>query len=334
MLTYQLQPRIFNIQGKAKFEFPNTLTLELHYGPGTNFGTDSSPGRALVKGSRTTITYNSNTGRVLSESDPPLEPLEVVIESPNTKFELKGNILRYSAPCATPEVLDGIINALHFALPTLLNLSIPEPPVVLHTKGWLGDAEFRWEHREVIAPFHTVTTESLEKRVVEAFNQMQLFASTKNRRFFAALHYYHKACRLIVSGISDWEFMSEAILNMCKTMEILFVESSDSRDDIRKGLKKLSYDEESIEGDFIPLLILRGFVDVAHPKVAIYKSEQLFVLYRFLAHCESIFRSLLEKVIERISDGTFCVPEVSDFRLSPQDQAGMDALIDKIANRL
>lgn len=334
MLTYQLQPRIFNIQGNAKFEFPKTLTLELHYGPGTIFGTDSSPTRALVVGSNHSLTYDSNTGRALSESHPPLEPLEVVVESLGTKLELKGNILRYSAPCASPDVLDGIINALHFTLPTVLNLFTPEPPVVLHTKGWLGNVEFRWEHRDLRAPFHTVTKESLEKQVVDAFNQIRLFTSTKNRRLVAALHYHHKACRLIVAGISDWEFMSEAILNMFKTLEMLFVESDKSMNEIREGLKKLGYDEKSIEGDFIPIVVLRSYVDVAHSKVTIYKPEQLFVLYRFLPACERKFRTLLEEVIKRTSDGTFSVPEAEDLRLSPKHQAVMDKLIDTIASRI
>lgn len=334
MLTYQLQPRVFRIVGSSPFAFPNDLILELKYGPGTSYGTNDNHSRALVKGRKSELLYNANHGRGRIRSAPPLGVLEVIIESPSTRFELKGDVLQYHTRCENPLELDGCINAFHYVFPTLLNLVTPDPPYVEYTKGWLGEIEFRWEHREANVPFTTVTAESMERAIAEAYEWLPLFHGISNRRLAAALHYSHKASRLIVSGVSDWEFMSEAILNYCKTLEMLFVTSENTREDTRKGLTALGYTGDEIEGDFIPLLILRGFVDVAHAKVAIHKQEQLFTLYKYLFASETRFRALLKKIISAVKLNQYQPPAVSDPALDANDRAGMDGLIDTIQKRM
>lgn len=334
MLTYQLQPRVFRVEVANSFTFPNELTLELKYGPGTSFGTQGDHSRTLVMSRAAELSYNANTGRMLARSDPPLGPLEVVITSPETTFELKGDVLRYRSHCQRKQDLEGVIAAFHYVFPTLLNLVMPEPPVVEYTKGWVGDVEFRWEHQEARAPMHVVTEESLDKAVAEAYEYLSLFTGFSNRRLAAALHYVHRASRLIVSGSSDWEFMSEAILNFCKALEMLFVQSENSREDVRKGLRSLEYEGEEIEGDFVPLLVLRGFLDVAHARVAIHRQDQLLTLYRFLSESEGRFRRLLARVIERTKEGSFKVPVVVDPTLDSKDRARMDKLIETLQRRI
>ena len=334
MLTYQLQPRLFRLKRADSLTFPNELTLELKYAPGTSFGTQADHSRTLVRARKAQLLYNANTGRALARSDPPLRPLEVVITSPETSLELKGDILQYRSHCQSKQDLEGVIAAFHYVFPTLLNLVMPEPPVVEYTKGWLGEVEFRWEHQECRAPFHVVTEKSLETGVAEAYEYLSLFTGFDNRRLAAALHYAHKASRLIVSGSSDWEFMSEAILDFCKALEMLFVESENSREDVRKGLRSLDYEHEEIEGDFVPLLVLRGFVDVAHAKVAIHRQAQLVTLYRFLSESEGRFRGLLARVIKRMKEGKFKVPVVTEPMLPAKDRAGMDKLIETLQTRI
>ncbi len=242
--------------------------------------------------------------------------------------------MQYRCTCASKEDLEGLISTFCHLLPTLLSLSMPEPPTVVYTKGWLGNIEFRWEHQEARVPFFTVTADSLEQGVMSAIERLPLFYGYNNRRLAAALHYAHKASRLVVSGSSDWEFMSEAILNYCKVLEMLFVETAATREDTRRGLYSLGYDTEAVEGDFIPLFILRGFVDVAHAKVAIHKQEQLLVIYRFLSNTIGRFRELLRKVIENIESGDFGVPVVTNASLDREDRAGMDRLIRILEERI
>ena len=333
MLTYQLQPRVFKGE-KGTFSFPGAVTIEVKLAPPTAFGMKDDLSRTLVLERPASLIYNANTGRVLGKSKPPLEPLDVVIESPDTRFELKGDTLKYKATCNNVSELEGMIVAFQHVLPTLLNIEFPDPPTVDYIKGWVGDTEFRWEHQECQAPFRVVTAETLEEHVVKGYERLSLFAATKNRRLTAALTYFHIASRLIVTGNSPWEFMAESILNMCKTMEILFVDSDDSRNDIRRELVKLGYTDEEIEGDFIPLLILRSHVDVAHPKVAIHSKRQLRTVYRYLASSEDCLRKLIKRVIEYVEAGTYQILPTDDLTLDDADKKGMNQLVETMESRL
>lgn len=78
--------------------------------------------------------------------------------------------------------------------------------------------------------------------------------------------------RLIVAGNSDWEFMAEIILNLCKVLQILF---GNKRDDVRKGLSKIDYSEEEREGDIIPIMILRDNLDVGHTLIKIFTKRNV-----------------------------------------------------------
>ncbi len=333
MLTYQLQPRVFRCEKNA-FCFPNVVTIEVKLAPHTAFGTKDGLSRTLVFDRPASLVFNANTGRVLGKSNPQLEPLDVVIRSPDTKFELKGDNLKYQATCNNVSDLEGMITAFQYVLPSLLNIEFADPPIIDQIKGWVGDTEFRWEHQECQAPLRVVTAETLEKHIAKGYERLSLFAATRNRRLAASLSYLHLASRLIVMGNSPWEFMAESILNMCKAMEILFVDSDDSRDNIRRELKKLGYMHEEIEGDFIPLLILRSHVDVAHPKVAIHSKRQLRTVYRYLADSEDRLKKLIKHVIEQVEAGTYQILPTDDLTLDDEEKKGMSQLVKIMESRI
>lgn len=147
MLTHQLHTRIFNIKNNERLTFPNDVEIEIKFSPATTFGADSSPSRTLVRARTAGVTINANTGRWLAQSKPPLEPLEVIIESTTSKFTLKGDLLKYSFNCKDLEELEGTITAFKWILPSLLNLEFSDPPVVLYVRGQVGRATFHWEHK-------------------------------------------------------------------------------------------------------------------------------------------------------------------------------------------
>lgn len=336
MLTYQLHTRVFKIEDGGAFTFPNTVVLELKLEPGTAFGTDDAPSRTLVRARAATIKINANTGRWFARSNPPLEPLEVVIESPSSKLTLRGDKLRYEFQCTDVSELEGTLAALKWVLPTLLNLEFADPPTVRYVRGRVGETKFRWEHKpeEWRIEMRTVIPEKLEEHVADSFEKLPLFNSFQNRRLAAALHYFHIAVRLNVCGDSPWEFMAESILNFCKSLEILFVTSENSMDDIRRELDKLGYNQVEIEGDVVPLLILRSWVDVAHPKVALFKSHDLKVLYRYIAQAEYHVRELLCRVLTKVADGTYVIPQREDLSLDSDERKRLDRLITTMASRL
>ncbi|MCZ6780465.1 MAG: hypothetical protein O7C73_02340 [Nitrospirae bacterium] len=336
MLTYQLHTRVFQIEGGGQFQFPNTAVLEVKFSPGSAFGTEDRLSRTLVRAREATVMLNANTGRWLAQSRPPLERLEVVLESPTSLFSLHGDELRYEFQCSSIDELEGTIAGIKWILPPLLNLEFSDPPIIEYVRGSVGQTNFRWEHRpeEWRINIRTVTPEKLEKHLASAWENILLFNGIENRRLAAALTYFHVALRLCVSGDSPWEFMAESILNYAKCLEILFVTSENSRDDIRRELNKLSYTAEEIEGDFVPILVLRSWIDVAHPRVAIFKSRDLKVLYRYMAMSEGRFRTLLTRVLSAVGEEHYHITQDTDLSLNAEEQRGVDRLVNQMKGRL
>ena len=222
MLTYLLHERIFRAEENKQLEFPNTLVVTAKLSPSVIFGAANDYSRLVVYQSEGHLIWNANTGRVQCKSEPSLPLLDVTVESTETKFILKGDMLTYTFPCKSLDQLLGCLNGLQFVFPAFLNLKFPDPPTVEYIKGKLGDVEFRWEHKGMIHSFTPQTSEILEEHVAEFINILPLINGTKNRRLVAAIYYFYTSSRLLVSGHSQWEFMAECILNLCKTLEILF----------------------------------------------------------------------------------------------------------------
>lgn len=334
MLTYQLQTRRFVVESGPPFSFPNGVILEIKLGPSYAFGADATPGRTAVKSHRAELLINANTGKWVVQSDPPLRPLDVTIETPAQRLALRGDLLRYEFFCASLDELDGTLTAFKWVYPTLLNLDFADPPIVLWARGRVGETTFRWEvsPAEWRVEIWPTTEERLESGVVDSFNRLGTFAEGSNRRLTAALTYFHTATRLTVAGESPWEFMAEAILNYAKTLQILFSTSERTKDDVRRQLSILGYTEEEIEGDFIPILELRR-VDVAHPKVALQKAADLKVLYRYIHQTEERMRRLLDRVVERVTNGSYQIPQTT-LDMSADDRRHMRRLVDVMASRL
>lgn len=330
MLTYLLHERVFRADENKQLEFPNTLVVTAKLSPPVIFGVENDYSRLVVHESKVHLIWNANTGRVQSKSEPSLSPLDVTVEQPDKKFVLKGDVLTYTFPCESLDQLLGCLNGLQFVFPAFLNLKFPDPPTVEYIKGKLGDVAFRWEHKRMIHSFTPHTSEILEEHVAEFAKFPALVYGTKNRRLVAAMYYFYTSSRLLVSGHSQWEFMAECILNLCKALEILFGREMDA---IRDGLSKLGYETEEIEGDYIPLVILRNVLDVAHPRIAIFPQDSLSTLHEYLSNTESRFRKLLEKAITAINEGKLKLPEDEALELNEGEKKKLERLITTLRDR-
>ena len=336
MLVYQLQTRIFQIENGVPFSFPAEAHVQVKLAPGSAFGTVDEGSRTMVRAHKGHILFNANTGKWVGQSEPPLGPIDVTVRGPNSEFKIDGDTLSWRFPCESLDHLQGTLMGLKWILPALLNLEFRDPPIVLHARGAVGGTTFRWEHRpgEWRIQIYPVLAEELEKHVVWSWEHISLFNGIANRRLAAALCYFHTASRLIVAGDSPWEFMSEAILNLAKCLDVLFVRSKDkSRDDLRRELALFGYTRTEIDGDFVPILLLRNQVDVGHPRIALFKPEHLRVLYRYMTDAEYRFREMLRRVVNAVAAGEYHLRQPESLKLSPADQRGMDRLVEVMNSR-
>jgi len=328
MITYQLQNRILKIlRGPKELSFPNVLTINAEYGPPEVFGVSNNPSRMVLHGSNTGLLFNANTGRMLAQSVPHLSPLSARVEADNVLIELKGTLLHIRTECKDEVELYNILLTYLFGFPALLNIEFPDPPIMLSLKGKLGKTEFRFEHQGAEFHYRPRTKDGLEKHVIDSINNMQSLRG----QFQAAVQYFYTASRLIVTGISSWEFMAETILNFCKVLQVLFGEKMDH---VRCGLASLGYSSDEIEMDFIPLMVLRNYFDVGHAQSAIHQPEQLQVLYQYLSGSEDNIRYLLKRVLEHIADGRYKLSEGNHIGFGSNEQKKFDHLINTIRPRI
>ena len=202
-----------------------------------------------------------------------------------------------------------------------MNTSFADPPVIKKINGKLGKIPFFYGHEKTEFLFMLQTQERIEQSVVDSLEALKLFNLDRNRRLAAALCNFYTSSRLIVAGNSDWEFMAEAVLSMSKSLQIVF---GNKRDDIRKGLREIGYKDKEIEGDFVPILILRDHFDVAHPRLSLFKSDQLKVLYSYLSKAESNFRKLFHDILKLVTKGDFQISQKDNLQMKPGEQNKFD----------
>jgi hypothetical protein len=331
MLTYQLQRRRFKIIAGGPMKFPNKMVINIKFSPPEAFGTSDQHSRLALIGRDTNFLLNGNTGRIRILSKPPLKPIHAIIEWLDQRFELIGDEFQYESPCDDEKVLEGHLITFVHVFPAMLNIYFADPPTILHTQGHIGETVFRWEQVDTQFIMNPISPEDIEKNINEAFLNLEIIRGVKNRRFAAALYYFYTVSRLVVAGNSDWEFMAEIILNLCKALQILF---GSSRDEVREGLLNLGYEKDQIEGDFIPIMILRDDFDVGHPMVNIFSRQQLDILYLYLGNVENIFRDLFKRLLLKLKDDSFSLDQKENLKLDSKQQKEFDKLIETMKKRL
>jgi hypothetical protein len=195
-----------------------------------------------------------------------------------------------------------------------MNVFLYDSPFITVVCGKVGGTAFGWELDKTTFEIQITSKERQEADLSEA---LELYGSTlgsDNYRIHAALGYFHKACRLLAAGNGPWEFMSETILNLTKSLEILFgapVEGaaiSGSRDRIRAGLKSVGVDSELIEKVFVPVAILRNEFDVGHGRLALHNMNDLQLIYRLVITAEQQFRKLFQRIVAGLAADRFKLP--------------------------
>ena len=337
MLTYRLQDREFLLDDGESLAFPNQAVIELKLGPSQVFGMSKQPRRFLVQGEQAREDWNRETGRFLIHPVHPYGPIEVqhatMISTPSD-WQLNGDILQLRFQCRDIQHLEEAIKDLNYNLITLLNIGFTDPPFVESIRGWVAETEFRWVHQRGKIQIEVFAESGPSQIAIESFDRMKLIAGNANRRLAAALHYFHVACRLLAAGQSQWEFMPECILNLEKSLTILLAKSEKSRDEVREQLKILGYCDEQIDGDFIPIMILRAKFDVAHPRLAVFPIDQLQTVYDYLIRSEECMRKLFRRVLDRVADGTYQLIDDNDHQPDPKSLKEFTRLIDSMRPRL
>jgi len=296
-----------------KFSFPNVVEVEITLEPTEMFGVGKELTKTFVHGHDLHAYLNPDTRKCGIVPEHLFNPIEVIMEWTESiqRFEMHGNKLTMKNECKDINDLIGLLSTFYYILPLLLTIEFIEPPIVKSTVGKVGDVPFRWEFYGYKFGFDITDQETQEKRIIDSFDRLSFACALDNRRLTAALSYFYAAKRLRDAGNSQYEFMSEVVLNYCKVLEVLF---SGKKDKAKHGLSKLGYNDEDIEDNFLKLFDLRNQFDVGHSSLTMYNQQQLTNLYEYLEDTELIFRELIKKVMDKVKDGNYHLKRDSDFK--------------------
>jgi len=311
MFTYQIRKRIFRLTDGREPSLPNTFEAIFTLQPPQPFGMSAGGGRTLVQSTGASVYFNANTGHHFVESKQPLRPLEVVVEEPVRKVELRGNVFRIEGRVESLAELEETLLSVYFGLPILLTVEFADPPIVELVEGKVGDVPFRWELTDWRMAMLVTTKDAQEKKACDSWCRFDVLAKLGNRRLIAALHYFHVFCRLCRTGNTPWEFMGEALVNLSKILEVLFPPTGDGQtmEAARAGLASLGCSTEEIDRDFIPAMVLRSNIDSAHVDLSLFTQTQLRVLHAYTEAAEMAFRKLLSKLLTEVESGRYQVAQ-------------------------
>jgi hypothetical protein len=314
MFAYQARPRVCFRDDGRELTFPNEVHIDISFAPAAGFGGLAPPTRTGVREKNARLNYNANAGRTTVGVATPLDEITFDGVVGGIQVQLRGTHLALEFPCESRAQLEGVLNTFHHVLPLILGITFIDPPTILSTSGRVGDVPFTWQMESSMGSLDFTTNEIQQTRADEAMKRLEFIVAPDNRRLLAAISYFNRSVRLGCSGATAFEFTGEVVLNFAKCLEVLFPPHGDvqSRDAIRDGLRHLGIDPEDIETWFLPVMLLRSQVDVAHVRLTLFSHEQLRTIQAYSERAEDKFRGMIQTLITAVEDGSLSIEPYDD----------------------
>lgn len=312
--TYRQQRRV--LKG-GPFRYPAKVQLRIEFVPGEPFGVGNEPGRtALVGGVK--LAWNPNSGRMRFSSTGEPVPLTATADS-REPAELHGNVLQVARTCRDHTEATDFVEAYVAWAPAVLHLRVVPPVICNKVGGTIGGVPFEYIYPEIEGGIEASDAETRTRTLTDSLNTLAALVRDEpgHRRIRTAAHYLHVAGRLLELPDSPWEFLPEALLNLAKTLVVLF--GTEDVEEMRDILSRIGYGPGAIEG-LVSVYYIRSKLDVAHPRLHSDLDVEIATpLYGFLLAKVDSYRRLLVRVMQRVDDGTFELPPDDERRSLRRD---------------
>jgi hypothetical protein len=248
MLTYQKHKRILMRSVAAPLRFPNEGKVNFTLAPAGPFGAGELSGRLALKDVPLSMAPQVNIGRYAHTTPQYMDPISISSIADDASIQVEGNVISVSRTFRSGDELLDLIESVNFGLPAAMNLQFVDAPVVVAVTGNVGGIEFTWAYTNYPVTLDITTKEIQEQHFLESRERLRLLLPAGNRRLFAALNYFHIACRLALAGTTPWEFTAEIVMNLSKVLEVLFPAAPNKTiEAARTGLQNLGYTSNDIE---------------------------------------------------------------------------------------
>jgi hypothetical protein len=304
MLTYQARKRLLIWQG-AEPHFPVDGEVKFTLVPPGTFGSGDLPDSTVLEGVHVSLEQERNTGKYVRTEPQRMDPISVSFQAGNVSVQVKGNVVTVKNHFKSLSELSNLTASVHSGLPAVLALRFIDTPIVGTVTGTVGGVDFTWSYGEYVWPWQKTTKEMQEQNFLESWERLQLILPGQNARLFAALHYFHIACRLGIVGFTPWEFLGEVLLNLSKVLEALFPPDRGQKpiDAARDGLRNLEYTVDEINKWYVRVMHLRNQLDIGHASLVALDYEQIRPVHEYAANAEVRFRNMLLRVVNAIVAG-------------------------------
>lgn len=263
MSLFLIQPRYLKLRaGQIPTSFPALVEATVVFGPDDAFGLPcehrTTAPQATEGGS---ILWNANEG-ISWFQGPLIQKVEARTKiKEHIEGEFHGNVLSLRFPATSFENANRLLTSASHLLPSVMSHRLNTYVWIKSFEVAIADSRFGLETLGVRHHLTIATAEDNGAQLVASISDWCNFKD-QHRRFLSALLYFRQAQRLAHIQPSPDSMVSEVILNLTKSLEILL--GSTNRMQIRSRAKQWGFSEKEIEHFIIPLFLLRNELDVAH----------------------------------------------------------------------
>lgn len=280
--------------------YPQNVTLDIRFGPEDAFGVSCKPRTYARRGSAVEVRWDANEGVIKFEGGL-IDKLYGLREADYCKISINGNQLRLTRPVNSLHEAVKFAGSANQCLPGFLSFRF-------RTFVWIKEflirfdgARFRFGLAEAKINIPAATTEENTQRVWSGLDEWSRSRS-KHRRLLGAIYYYRQALRLSQLQLDQISLTPELVLNLTKSLEIIF---GTNRELARKKAKNLGLTDRQIEKCLIPILLIRSQFDVAHVATGPLSPKERQIVVDFCSRATSIIGEILERVVEAAFEGNF-----------------------------
>ncbi|MGE5670231.1 MAG: hypothetical protein ACM31E_02230 [Fibrobacterota bacterium] len=309
MSVYLLHDRYLKLyKGEQITSFPVKVKIIITFSPDDAFGIEN---KSQV---RTTFKMNADYKYCIDERDGTVVQSNALLNKLNTTFNIEnhyfsldGNVLTLATIFNSMDDLLRLITSANQLLPALISFRFQQfvwitDFKIIHEKG----SYYFFVSR--IRPPVTVTTE--EAAIVHFNDRIRQWITINDgeERIIVSYYYYRQALRLSKLEPAPQTMVPEVILNLAKSLEIIF---SDNRDRFRELAITAGLESDFVETKLIPILCLRSKLGIAHVSTAPLSLKQKDSIQQFMIKAFSNVQFALDFVVKKVQEGSFQLGRIS-----------------------
>jgi hypothetical protein len=270
------------------------------------------------------VAFDANTGALVSRSSEFLDPaqIQLSLSSPtNIKVTVEHNRLTYTLAVGNLSqvhaAVDHVVSAFACALSTTMGVYVDVVKLLGSVTGQLTFTSIialrgsNYSYRYV-----ALDAFSRDQRLRQGLGLLRPWSASYPRLMIASMYYQH-AMRFVsphVVNCPSSKFLSEVVVNLSKTLEILFGGRGEGpdhglNDRVRVKCQALGYTNQQIEGQIIPILLIRSQFDGAHAVGRRIPPEDILYAQNFVHRSLDNVRAILISTVQRTEyDDEFLEP--------------------------